>query len=29
MHVRDSKNSEGPTVQLGTAAWSAFLAAAV
>ncbi|MGW2524322.1 DUF397 domain-containing protein [Streptomyces sp. NPDC001617] len=27
IHIRDSKNSDGPTFQVGNDAWAAFLAA--
>jgi len=27
IHIRDSKNPQGPTFQVGSEAWSAFLAA--
>ncbi|NUQ97459.1 MAG: DUF397 domain-containing protein [Streptomyces sp.] len=29
IHIRDSKNPEGPAFQVGTAAWAAFLAATI
>jgi hypothetical protein len=29
IHIRDSKNPTGPTLQVGPAAWAAFITAAV